>query len=72
MRKLLKKQGFAPTLLTTDKTRLLRICFPAPAPDLLSSAGTAEEQSGRELPSSGAATRAQNAAFQISSIRSAF
>jgi putative transposase len=34
MRKLLKRQGFTPKLLTTRQARLLRICFPAPSPDM--------------------------------------
>ena len=72
MRKLLKKQGFTPKLLTTDKLgsygsafRHLRLTCPQRA-------GTAEEQSRGKLPSSGATTRAQNAAVQVGSIRSAF
>ena len=34
MRKLLKKQGFAPKLLVTDKLGSLRLGFPATAPHL--------------------------------------
>ena len=71
MRKLLKKQGFTPKLLTTDKLgsygsafRHLRLTCPQRA-------GTAEEQSRGKLPSSGATTRAQDATVQISSIRAA-
>jgi transposase-like protein len=69
MRKLLKKQGFTPKLLTTDKLgsygsafRHLRLACP-------------HEQGLRKncgkLPSSGATTRAQDATVQVSSIRPA-
>jgi len=34
MRKLLKRQGFAPKLLVTDKLRSYAAAFPAPATDL--------------------------------------
>jgi hypothetical protein len=39
MRKLLKKQGFAPKLLATDKLGLLRLGVPAAAPHLPTRSG---------------------------------
>src|SRR5437763_7322385 len=70
MRKLFRKQGFVPKLLTTDKLGSYG-CFPAPSLDLPSRAGAASKQSRREFLSSGATTRAQDATIQVSSIRAA-
>src|SRR5437763_13609660 len=69
MRKLLKKQGFAPKLLVTDKPALLCLGVPAFRVELPSRAGAQNKQSGGELASGGATTRAQAATVQISPIR---
>jgi transposase-like protein len=65
MRKLLRKQGFAPKLLTTDRLGSYSAAFRhlglTPPP----SAGTAGQQSCRKFASSRAATRALDAAVQI-------
>ena len=45
LRKLLKKQGFAPKLLVTGQTGLLRFGFPATAPHLPSRSGPQKKQS---------------------------
>jgi transposase-like protein len=72
MRKPLKKQRFAPKLLVTDKLgsygsafRQLRLTCPHDR-------GLRKKQSRGKLPSNRAATRAQDAAVQVSSIRAAF
>ena len=64
MRKLLKKQGFAPEVLVTDKLRSYGAAkagwdFGSPR------AGLAQEQSGREFASANTAAGAQDAALQI-------
>jgi transposase-like protein len=64
MLKLLKKQGFAPDVLVTDR---LRSYCAAKAEIGLSARherGCAQEQSGREFASTDSTTRAQDAAFQ--------
>jgi transposase-like protein len=66
MRKLLKKQGFAPEVLVTDK---LGSYGAAKAEIGLSArAGPAQEQSGREFASTDTTTRAQDATLQIARI----
>src|SRR5215472_12193907 len=70
MRKLLKTQGFAPKLVITDKLRSYR-GVPVSAPDLPTRTRAQAQQSRGEFASSRATTRAQNAAVQISSLRSA-
>jgi transposase-like protein len=72
MRKLLRKQGFAPKLLVTDKLRSYALGVPALTTELSARTGASEQQSGGELASARTATRAQDAAVQIGSIRSAF
>jgi putative transposase len=63
MRKLLRKQGFAPKTLVTDKLPVL--WGSQDATGLVGSprARPAEEQPGREFASAGATTRAEDAAF---------
>jgi transposase-like protein len=68
MRKLLKKQGFAPKLLVTDKLRSYAPAFRRLRLTGRHEQGLQEEQSGGELASGGATTRAQAAAVQVSSI----
>ena len=70
MRKLLKKQGFAPKLLVTDKLRSYAAAFRR-LRDLPSRARAAGEQSRGELASGGATARAQAAEIQVGSIRPA-
>ncbi len=65
MRKLLRKQGFAPKLLTTDKLGSYASAVSASSPDLPSSAGATGEQSRREFPPSRATARTQNAEVQV-------
>jgi putative transposase len=67
MRKLLRKQGFAPKLLVTDKLRSYASAFRR----LRARTRASEEQSGGELASACKATRTQDAALQIGSIRAA-
>ena len=62
MRKLLKKQGFAPEVLVTDKLRSYG------AAKSESVCRLAHEQWGREFTSTGSPTRAQDAAAQIARI----
>src|ERR1700755_621501 len=62
MRKLLRKQGFAPKLLVTDKLRSYPSAFRRFATDLSARTRASEEQSGGELASACTATRAQDAA----------
>ena len=68
MRKLLKKQGFAPTEITTDKLRSYGAALAAAWPDGSARAGPAQEQSGRELAPAGATTRTQDAALQVAGV----
>ena len=72
MRKLLKKQGFAPKLLVTDKLRSYAWAFRSLRLTCPHEQGLAEEQSNRKLASAGAPARAQNAAVQVGLLRSAF
>jgi transposase-like protein len=65
MRKLLKKQGFVPKLLVTDKLRSYASAFRR----LRLTCPHEQEQSGRKLASGGETTGAQDAAVQIGSIR---
>ena len=65
MRKLLKKQGFAPKLLVTDKLRSYACAFRHLRLTCPHQQGLRQEQSGRELASSGPTTRAQDAAVQV-------
>ena len=71
MRKLLRKQGFAPKMLVTDKLGSYGAAFRKLGTDLPSCAGFTTEQSGREQSSSGPATRAQDAALQVCEIGTA-
>jgi transposase-like protein len=71
MHKLLKKQGFMPKLLVTDKLRSYALGVPALTTELSARTAASEQQSGGELASAYTATRAQDAAVQIGSIRSA-
>jgi DDE domain len=68
MRKLLRKQGFAPKLLMTGQAALLCLGVPALTTELSARTGTSEQQSRREFASACTATRAQDAAVQIGSI----
>src|SRR6516162_11150682 len=71
MRKLLKKQGFASKLLVTDKLRSYASAFPAIRAELPPPTRAQTKQSGGELASAGATTRAQNAAVQVGALRTA-
>ena len=71
MHKLLKKQGFMPKLLVTDKLRSYALGVPALTTELSARTAASEQQSGGELASAYTATRAQDAAVQIGSICSA-
>ena len=71
MRKLLKKQGFAPKLLVTDKLRSYGAAFRRLRLTCPHEQGLQKEQSGGEFASGSATTRAQAAAVQVSSIRPA-
>ena len=68
MRKLMKKQGFAPDVLVTDKLR----SYGAAKAELKLTARDEEgrrwKQSRREFASAGSSTRARDAAFQIAGI----
>ena len=68
MRKLLKKQGFAPKLLVTDKLRSYGSAFRQLKLTCPHEQGLRKEQSRREFESARAATRAQDAGVQIGSI----
>ena len=70
MRKLLKKQGFAPKIAGDRQAALVRLRVPAIGAELPSRTRAQNEQSGGELASSGATTRAQAPTLQISPIRS--
>ena len=72
MRKLLKKQGFTPNLLVTDKLRSYASACRQLRLTCRHEQGAETEQSGREFSSGGTTTRAQVAALQISQIRAAF
>src|SRR5215211_3810383 len=64
MCKLLKKQGYTPRVLVTDK-------LPSYGRARRQPARPAQEQPRRELPPSGATTRAQDAGLQVTWISSA-
>ena len=64
MRKLLRKQGFAPKRVTTDRLRSYAAAFQ----HLGAFLRPAAKQSGREFASSSATARAQDAALQIGRI----
>ena len=68
MRKLLKKQGFAPDVLVTDKSSLVRRGKVRNGIVGSARARVAKEQSGREFASTDLTTRAKDAAFQIGRI----
>src|SRR5438270_826512 len=72
IRKLLKKQGFAPKLLVTDKLRSHPWAFRRLKLTCPHEQGLRKKQSGGELASGGATTRAQAATVQISPIRAVF
>ena len=72
MRKLLKKHGFAPKLLITDKLRSYASTFRCLRLICPHEPGVAEEQPSRKLPSGGATTRTQDATVQVGPLRSAF
>src|SRR6516225_2479870 len=61
MRKLLKKQGFAPKLLVTDKLRSYASAFRRLGLWCPHQQGAQTKQSGGELASGGATTRTQHA-----------
>ena len=69
MRKLLKKQGFAPRLLVTDKLGSYASAFRRLGLSCPHEQELRKKQSGGELTSGGATTRAQAATVQISPIR---
>jgi putative transposase len=71
MHKLLKKQGFVPKIAGDRQAALLCLGVPAPTTELSARTAASEQQSGGELASAYTATRAQDAAVQIGSIRSA-
>jgi hypothetical protein len=68
MRKLVKKQGFTPKLLTTDKLGSYGAAFRHLQLTCRHEQGLRKKQSRRKFPSSGATTRAQDATVQVSSI----
>jgi transposase-like protein len=76
MRKLVRKQGYAPRVLVTDKLQsygAARLWGRPARPRAVGAprAGSAQKQSGRELASDGATTRAEDAALQVGSLRPA-
>src|SRR5262249_14994528 len=72
MRKLLKKQGFTPNLLVTNKLRSYASACRQLRLTCRHEQGAETEQSGREFSSGGTTTRTQVAAFQIGQIRPTF
>src|SRR5499433_1383440 len=72
MRKLLKKQGFTPNLLVTDKLRSYASACRHLRLTCRHEQGAETEQSGREFSSGGTTTRTQVAALQIGQIRPTF
>ena len=71
MRKLLKKQGYAPTVLVTDKLRSYGAARSRARHDGPPRAGPSREQPGRELASAGSPARAEDATVQVGRIRPA-
>jgi putative transposase len=70
MRKLLKKQGFVPKIVVTDNLRSYACAFQGLRLTYRHEQSFAK-QSGREFASGSPTTRAQAAAFQVSSNRPA-
>ena len=68
MRKLLKKQGFAPDVLVTDKLRSYGAAKSEMGLSARHEQGLRKKQSGREFASADSTTRAEDAAFQIARI----
>ena len=68
MRKLLKKQGFAPDVLVTDKLRSYGAAKSEIGLSARHDQGLRTEQSGREFASTDTTARAQDAAVQIARI----
>jgi putative transposase len=71
MRKLLKRQGFAPKLLVTDKLRSYAAAFRRLRLTCRHEQGFRKNNRGGEFASGGPTTRAQAAAVQVGSIRPA-
>jgi transposase-like protein len=71
MRTLLKKQGFAPAVVTTDKLRSYGAAFGEIGLAARHEQGLRKKQPGRGLASAGPPTRTQDAAVQITGFRSA-
>ncbi len=67
---LLKKQGFAPSVVVTDKLRSYASAFRDIALSARHEQGLKKEQSGRELTPASPATDAKAAAVQVTGIRS--
>jgi hypothetical protein len=71
MRKLLKKEGFVPKLLVTDKLRSYACAFRRLRLTCRHEQGLRKKQQGGELASGSPTSGAQAAAVQVSSIRPA-
>ena len=69
LRKLLKKQGFAPERITTDKLKSYAVAIREERLSAVHDSGIAREQSGGEFPSAGPAARTKTTAVQITGIR---
>ena len=72
MRKLLRKQGFAPTRVTTDQLRSYGAAFRHLGLSCHHEQGPATKQSRREFTPGGATPRAQDAALQIAGLGATF